>query len=249
MEVWQSWLLALSFFLIALLYSSVGHGGASGYLALLSFFFFSPAQMTTTALFLNCLVAGISFLTFTKAGYFSSRLILPFLVASVPAAFLGGFFPIPDRIYSFLLALALLVAAVRLFVSFRPSKSMGVAPPSVKVALPVGAGIGWLSGIVGVGGGIFLSPLLLLLRWADPKETAAAASGFIMLNSLAGLAGRWMNGGIEIGALGVFMSAAFLGGLIGARLGANHFSGMSLRRLLGVVLIIASAKLIVRSFS
>jgi len=158
------------FFIIALLYSSVGHGGASGYLAVLSFFSFVPMQMSTTALILNLLVAGTSFISFYRAGHFSAKLTYPFLITSVLAAFLGGMIIVSPRAYSLLLAVVLLFAAFRLIIEIRPAPEISVSKfPSLLVALPVGAGIGLISGIVGVGGGIFLSPLILFMKWAVPQ--------------------------------------------------------------------------------
>lgn len=240
-------LLIPAFFLMALLYASVGHGGASGYLALLSLApaALEPAQMATTALTLNVVVAGTALVAFLRAGYFSWRLTWPLIAASVPTAFLGGLVPMPLHLYKILLAVALGVAAVRLAVNLRGREENGVVRPSLALALPVGAGIGWLSGAVGVGGGIFLSPLLLLLRWATPKQVAAASACFILVNSAAGLAGRAARSGLAYGSLAPLLVAALIGGLIGAHLGANHFSGQALKRLLAVVLLVAAAKLLI----
>jgi hypothetical protein len=234
------------FFAVAALYSSVGHGGASGYLAVLSFFSFAPKSMSTTGLILNLFVAGTAFVSFYRAGHFKARFTWPFILASVPAAFLGGMIHLPAQTYAFLLAGALLFAAFRLVVAFRPATPNDDSKfPGLVVALPVSAGIGMISGIVGVGGGIFLSPLILLMGWANPKQTSATSACFIFVNSLAGLAGRFTGGLFEIGLLAPFVAAAFLGGLAGAHLGANLFSSRTLQRALGVVLIIAAYKLLV----
>jgi hypothetical protein len=234
------------FFAVAMLYSSVGHGGASGYLAVLSFFSITPKSMSTTGLILNLFVAGTAFVSFYRAGHFSAALTWPFLLTSVPAAFLGGMIRVPPKAYSLLLAIALLFAAFRLIIQFRSEASRDTAKvPHLLTALIVGAGIGLLSGIVGVGGGIFLSPLILLMNWADPKRTSAASACFILVNSLAGLAGRLASSNFEIGLLAPFVGAAFLGGIVGSYLGANQFSSLTLRRVLGVVLIIAAYKIVV----
>jgi len=238
------WWLIPSFFLIALLYASVGHGGASGYLAVLSLVAVKPDEMATTALILNLFVATVTLVSFMRAGHFSARLAWPFIVTSVPAAFLGGVVPIPVRLYAVMLAAALGVAAFRLAVELPGHREDSVARPRLAVAMPVGGGIGWISGAVGVGGGIFLSPLLLFLRWATPKQAAAASAGFILVNSLAGLVGRAARSGLAYGPLVPLLVAALIGGLIGAHLGANHFSGKALKRLLAVVLLIAAAKLL-----
>jgi len=231
--------------IVALIYASVGHGGASGYLAVMALFAYAPAHMASSALLLNVLVAGTSWVMFCRAGYGAWRLLWPFLVGSVPAAFLGGWLPVSGRVYGWLLAAALLVAAARLCLAVPPMTGSMIRRPGRLVALAVGAGIGLLSGIVGVGGGIFLSPLMVLLRWADPKPTATASAGFIVVNSVAGLAGRMATGRLVIGSVMPLVVAAFAGGLIGARLGANHFSGLWLRRVLAAVLVVASVKLLV----
>ncbi|HEX9829808.1 MAG TPA: sulfite exporter TauE/SafE family protein [Bacteroidota bacterium] len=239
-----SLILVLIFF-VAMLYSSVGHGGASGYLAVLSFFAVAPAEMSSTALVLNLLVAGVGAYLYTKAGHLSWKLTWPFLVTSIPMAFVGGLLTVSDKIYFLLLAAVLLVAAVRLAtaknIAHNDSETSNLR---LGVALPVGAGVGILSGIVGVGGGIFLSPLMIFMKWADPKRTAAVSALFIWVNSLAGLGGRFLRDALVFGDLLPLVVAAFLGGLLGSYVGANKFSGAMLRRVLAIVLLIASFKLV-----
>ncbi len=240
-------LVALTF-LISFIYSSVGHGGASGYLALLSFFAIPHQQMTTSALCLNLLVAGMAFWSFFRASYFSWRLVWPFAVASVPLAFVGGFLKVSVNIYSTLLAGVLVFAAWRLVFEFHQDTSKVVIhPPSFLVSLSIGGIIGILSGMVGIGGGIFLSPLLLFLHWADPKRTAATSAAFIFINSLAGLLGKFASHQFQLSPVVIYMAVtAFLGGIIGSRLGANHFSGRWLCRILAGVLLIAALKLLLK---
>ena len=229
-------------FLVAMLYASVGHGGASGYLAAMSLVGgYAPAAMSTSALLLNLVVASTAWLTFWRAGHGSWSLLWPFVVSSVPAAFIGGWLPISAQTYRWLLAGCLLVAAARLCLP--PLWDGRPDSPPLTVALPVGGLIGVMSGIVGVGGGIFLSPLMVLLRWTDVKRTAAISAAFIVVNSLAGLAGRLIAGRLLIGSLALLVIAALTGGVIGSRLGANHFSGLWLRRLLAAALVIAAGKL------
>lgn len=241
-----SLILALTF-LVAVIYSSVGHGGASGYLALLSFFSIPHDQMATSALILNLLVTGVAFWFFWKAAHFSWSLTWPFVVTSMPAAFAGGLMKIPSQVYSLLLAFALLFAAFRLWIDLKQKEgTVLVKTPSPAVSFPVGAGVGMLSGLVGVGGGIFLSPLILLRRWANAKVTAATSAVFIFVNSFAGLTGRFFRESFELALTPVLLgmvACAFLGGVLGSRLGANHFSGLWLRRILALLLIIACFKL------
>ena len=242
--------------LVAALYASVGHGGASGYLALMALAGCEHNLMSTTALLLNLLVAGTAWRMFTQAGHGSWRLIWPFVIGSVPMAIVGGWLQVPPAIYGGCLAIAFIAAAIRLGL-----QSGGAAPvtrlralsrlpcarsPRLPAAMAIGAGIGLLSGIVGVGGGIFLSPLMLLCGWANPKRTAAASAGFIVLNSLAGLAGRFAAGRLAAPA-GILplAIAACAGGIIGAHIGARRLPHLALRRVLAGVLVIAAAKWLV----
>lgn len=235
--------LLILIFLVALVYASVGHGGASGYLAVMSLLGHdASAQRGTSALLLNVLVAGTAWLTFWRAGHGSFQLLWPFVVSSLPAAFLGGWLPVPAQAYRWLLAACLLVAAVRLCLPPMRDDAPTGAPP-LAVALPAGGAIGVVSGIVGVGGGIFLSPLMVLLRWATLKRTVAMSAAFIVMNSLAGLAGRWLAGRLHVGALLPMVITAVMGGLVGARLGAHHVPPCGLRWLLALVLLIAASKL------
>lgn len=232
-------------FLVAFAYASVGHGGASGYLAVLSFFGLAPAAMAPSALCLNLLVSGTSFTSYWRSGHFAGRLLWPFLLTSVPFAFLGGLLAVPAGLYTLLLGLVLFFAAARLLLVQPPVREESLLrPPSLVVALPVGAGIGLLSGIIGVGGGIFLSPLLILSKWADAKRTAAASAAFIWVNSAAGLYGHLLRKTVDWPGLLWLVGAAFAGGLLGSYLGARHFRGVWLRRILGVVLLVATIKLL-----
>ncbi|MSQ33979.1 MAG: sulfite exporter TauE/SafE family protein [Dehalococcoidia bacterium] len=250
MEIGTVLALSALVLMVAALYSSVGHGGASGYLAVLSLFAFAPVQMATTALVLNVLVAVAGVVAFWRAGHLSWRLLLPFAMASVPAAFLGGLLGIKSEAYSLLLAAVLAFAALRLGLRIEPRASAEVPrKPPLGVALTTGGVLGFLSGVVGVGGGIFLSPLLILWGWATIKTTAAVSAGFIVVNSLSGLLGRALSGNFEIGALAFLIPVAFVGGLLGSYLGARRFSGLLLRRLLAVVLAVAAVKLVLTALS
>ena len=238
-------LIAALTFLVAFIYSSVGHGGASGYLAALSFFAVPREQMATSALCLNLFVAGASFYSFYKAGYFSWKLTWPFALGSIPAAFLGGLIKVPPASYDRLLAGALIFAGLRLILDVEKKAGPEHPLPPLAVSLPTGGSIGFLSGIVGVGGGIFLSPLLILFRWADPKKVAATSAFFILVNSASGLWGRCTRGAFQMPPyLIVLLLVAFLGGITGSWIGARRFSSLWLKRMLALVLWMAVVKLI-----
>lgn len=227
--------------LAASLYSSVGHGGASGYLAVMALLGVAPAAMKPAALVMNIFVAGLAAWRLYRARYFDARLFWPFAFGSIPLAFVGGLLTLPGHFYRYLVGAALLVAAGRLLIEARDLPARSAPPPGL--AVTVGAVLGFVSGLTGVGGGIFLSPLLLFLRWADMRHTAALSAAFILLNSLAGLAGQVSAGaGIPPG-LPWMVLAALAGGAVGAELAVRRLAPVKLRRLLGVVLTIASAKM------
>ncbi|MFH0908012.1 MAG: sulfite exporter TauE/SafE family protein [bacterium] len=228
----------------AALYASVGHGGASAYLAAMALAGMSPGVMKPTALVLNILVSGIAAARFCRAGCFKPRLFRPFAAASIPAAFLGGLTSPGDQTYRIVVGIVLVFAAIRLFLSVRTADAAPARVPSTGVSLVAGAVIGWLSGLVGVGGGIFLSPLLLLVRWADPRSTAAVSAVFILVNSVSALAGHLASLGSLPEALPCWAAAAVLGGFAGAQYGSRYSSMALLRRLLAAALLVAAAKLI-----
>ncbi len=243
-----TWLLIAGLvFLVAAIYSSVGHGGASGYLFVLSFFSFTTAEMSTTALLLNILVAGTAFTSYAAARYFRPRVLFAFLVTSTPMAFIGGLIHVPPITYALLLALALTASALRIAWSGPRSttEEAETRPISLPIALATGGVVGLVSGIVGVGGGIFLSPILLIARWATLKQTAAVSAAFIVVNSVSGLAGRLASNQFVAGELLWLVPVAFLGGVIGAYSGAWKLGAVPLRWLLAFVLVIAAGKLIV----
>ncbi len=238
-------ILAALTFLVAFIYSSVGHGGASGYLAVLSFFAVPRDQMASSALCLNLLVAGIAFYSFHKRRYFSWELTWPFVLGSIPAAFWGGLIKIPAVSYDRLLAGALIFAGIRLILDVEKKTVPANHPPPLGVSLPLGGAIGFLSGIVGVGGGIFLSPLLILFRWADPKKVAATSAFFILVNSASGLWGRHARGSFGIPSqLVLLLLFAFFGGIAGSQAGARYFSNLWLKRVLALVLWMPVVKLL-----
>lgn len=239
----DTFVLALLIFAAGLLYSSVGHAGASGYLAAMALFGLAPDVMKPTALVLNILVALIATVQFRRAGFFSWRIFWPFAISSIPFAFIGGALSLPGSVYKQILGLILLFAAYRLF-QFRHLEDTDTARPvPILWAMLFGAGIGLLSGAIGVGGGIFLSPLLLFMGWGKTKETAGVSAAFILVNSIAGIAGHLSSVKILPDAVYPWAIAAVLGGIIGSSLGSRRFVNATLYRLLAIVLVIAGAKL------
>ena len=235
-------LIIAAIFVVAVLYSSVGHGGASGYLAVMAFLSVAPTVTRPTALVLNLFVASIGAFQFYRAGHFSWKLFWPFAVTSIPFAFVGGMITLPTNVYKILLGLVLLFAAFRLAWSF--SKDVDPVPPKIWIALISGAAMGLLSGLVGVGGGIFLTPLLLLMNWSETKTAAGISALFILVNSIAGLLGNYRQVDLLPSDVWFWIAAAVAGGILGSQLGAHRFNSLMLRRLLAVVLMLAAVKLI-----
>jgi uncharacterized membrane protein YfcA len=235
-------LLALLILVAALLYASVGHGGASGYLAVMALCGVAPETMKPAALALNVLVSSVALVQFARAGAFEWRLFWPFALVSAPCAYLGGRVP-PAEFYGPLVGAVLLFAAWRLAAGARVATQPARALPRA-LALVSGAAIGFLSGLTGVGGGIFLAPLLLLTRWAEPRQTAGVSAAFILVNSLAGLAGHGAPLAHLPPAFPWWAAAALAGGLTGATLGSRHLPGPTLRRLLALVLVVAGVKML-----
>lgn len=231
-------------FLAALLYSSVGHAGASGYLAVMALFGVAPEVMRPGSLALNVLVASIAAVKFHRAGRFSWRVFWPFALTSVPAAFIGGRIVLPTEGYRVAVGVVLLFAAVRMLARVSTEDTPSLRPPPVPAALLLGAAIGLLSGLTGVGGGIFLSPLLLLLHWADFRSAAGVAAVFILVNSVSGLVGYATAGFAFPDGLAYWAVAAVAGGWIGAEYGSRRLAVPVLRRLLSLVLLIAGLKLV-----
>lgn len=235
-------LLSLGIFVIALLYSSVGHAGASGYIAVMSLLSLAPAVIKPTALTLNILVASIGAWQFWRAGHFRWTLFWPFALLSIPLAFLGGYLNLPTPLFKLLVGVVLILSAVRLLL--RPPVEQEPRPPHRAVALLSGGGIGLLSGLTGTGGGIFLTPLLLFMRWAQVKTAAAVSALFILLNSVAGLAGNISSSQQFPTFALALVAAAGVGGAIGSYLGSHRFDPTLIKRFLAAVLLIAGSKLI-----
>ena len=236
-------LLLLLLSLVAFLYSSVGHGGASGYLAIMAIMGVAPAMIKSSALVMNLAVSLFSFIGFYRAGHFRLKLFLPFALASIPMAFVGGTMTLSDSIYKKILAVCILFSIVRLIYKFDTDENNRSIP--IWAGVLSGGLIGLLSGMIGIGGGIILSPLMLLMRWANLKETAAVSALFIFVNSLSGLYGQLQKGGINLPEnMQWAVLATIIGGLAGSYFGSQKFNVPTLKKLLAVGLVIACLKLI-----
>ena len=229
--------------IMAFLYASVGHGGASGYLAILAIFSFSPAVMKPSALILNVFVAIISFYQYYKSGYFKWKLFWPFALGSIPASYLGSTIPLSDTIYKKVLGVALLFAIIRLIFSIKESGEL-TKNPNPLISMSIGIFIGLLSGMIGIGGGIILSPVILLFHWGNMKETAAVSALFIFVNSMAGLAGLFGKPLTLTPEIYGWIAISIISGAAGAYFGTQKFNPVLLKRVLALVLCIAGVKLI-----
>jgi len=245
-EEWIVALLAAGMLLAAFGYASVGHGGASAYIAAMALAGIAPAEMRPIALLLNILVASLGTWKFYRAGYFRWRLFWPFAVVSIPMAYVGGAITLPGQAYKILVGLVLLYAAWQLWRSGKSGEEMReVRQPPVGWAMAIGAAMGLLAGLTGVGGGIFLSPLLLMLGWAGTKQTSAVAAPFILVNSVAGLAAVFVARGAALPWYVWILAVAVLaGGWLGAEYGSRRFANPVVRRVLAIVLALAGAKMI-----
>ncbi len=240
--------LAAAFAVLATLYSTVGHGGGSGYLMAMGVAAVAAEVMRPTALTLNLFVASVALIRFGRVGAFHWRTLWPFVITSVPCAMLGGAIDLDPVLYKRLVGVVLLLAALRL--AYRipgPQDDEPQRDVPVPAGLAWGAAIGLLSGLVGVGGGIFLSPILLIFGWSSARRTAGISAAFILISSAAALIGLIASRGappIDPATTGVFVVAVLGGGLIGTSIGARRLGYVGLRRMLAVVVIIAGLKMI-----
>lgn len=240
----ETLLLAVLFLLAALLYSSVGHGGASGYIAAMGLMGVAPSVMKPTALALNILVAGVALVKFYRQGAFSWQLFIPLAITAIPMAYLGGSMQLPAQWYKPLVGLVLIYAAWRSLFGATKEGDYALRPVSYWVLGITGALLGLLSGLTGVGGGIFLSPLLLLLRWASVRVISGVAAAFILVNSCAGILGVLSTGATVHPGLPLWLLVVLVGGLIGAEYGSRRLATASIRRLLALVLLVAGVKML-----
>lgn len=234
-------LFLLLLFVVAFLYASVGHGGASGYLALMAVWGVTSTVAKPIALILNCCVSLLAFIAFYKEGYFNKKLFLSLAVASIPFSFLGSKIPLQEHVYKSVLAVMLCIAAARLFFVSKEQKQ--ISEPPLIALLVIGSIIGLLSGMIGIGGGIILSPLLIIMAWSTVKETSGVSALFIFVNSIAGLFGLYQKGIAFTTDMKYMLVVAILGGLLGSLLGAKKFQVDGLKKILAFGLLIASLKL------
>lgn len=236
------WLMTGCILVVALLYSSVGHAGASGYIAVMSLFGLAPEEIRPTALSLNILVAAITTWQFWRAGHFSWRLFWPFALPAVPMAFVGGYWSLPTALFEILVGVVLLVSSAQL--ALRPPPEGEPRAPKIPLALGTGVGLGLLSGLTGTGGGIFLTPLLIFAGWARTSTAAAVSAPFILLNSVAGLTGNVMSTQRLPEFILPLIAVVVAGGFVGSYLGSRRLPHLAIKRLLAAVLLIAGIKLI-----
>ena len=238
------WIFLVLLPVIAFLYAAVGHGGASGYLALMALFSFSPEVMRPTALLLNLFVAGIAFVHYWRAGYFNPKLFFVFAISSIPFSFIGGMVNVDAKVYKITLGFLLIFAILRMLNVFGKERDNLVAT-KWSIGIIIGAVIGFFSGMIGIGGGIILSPVILLLHWGRVKEAAAVSALFIWVNSAAGMAGQFAVGiKLDVNSL-LFVVLAVIGAYFGGYFGSKKLNNLQLRYLLAFVLVLAAVKLLV----
>lgn len=241
-EIDYIWIFLLILPVVAFMYAAVGHGGASGYLALMALFSFAPDTMKPTALLLNLFVAAISFIHYAKSGYFNKKLFLSFAIASIPLAFVGGLIEVDASIYKKVLAVLLIFAILKMLNVFG-KESDTIKDVKVWQGLSIGGIIGFFSGLIGIGGGIILSPVILLMKWGKMKEAAAVSALFIWVNSAAAMGGQ-LSSGVKIDTQAfLLVGIAVIGGFLGGYFGSKKFNNQGLRYMLAVVLFIACIKL------
>jgi len=237
-------MIAVGIFIAATLYASVGHAGASGYIAVMALAGLAPESLKPAALCLNILVASIATVKYYRVGAFSKTLLLPLIITSIPCAYVGGLISLPGGVYKPLLGAALIYAAWYSFSTAKTAPLAGVNTPKTSVLVVAGGAIGLLSGLIGVGGGIFLSPILLFLRWGETRVISGVAAAFILVNSIAGLIGVMSKHPALPEGLPVWAIAAVIGGWMGAEFGSKRLDSTAIRRVMAVVLVVAGGKML-----
>ena len=242
LEIEHLWLFLSLLAIVAFLYASVGHGGASGYIALMAIFSFTTATIKPIALLLNLFVSGIAFYHYYRTGHFNKKLFIPFAVASIPSAFIGGRLQIDANLYKTFLAILLIFAILKMLNVFGV-RSKQVKEIKVWQGVAIGSCIGFISGLIGIGGGIILTPIILLLHWGKMKEAAAVSALFIWVNSASGLIGQ-LSTGISLSKESfILVAIAMVGGVLGGYFGSKKLNNQKLRYILALVLVMASFKL------
>lgn len=236
--------MAAAFFLVALLYSSVGHAGATGYLAVMAIMGIEPSLMKPTALVLNIIVASIASYNYYKKDAISFKILIPLIIISIPASYIGGRINLPPHYYKPLVGAFLLYAASRAFFTAKINSNYSTKTPNNITLGVVGGALGFLSGLTGVGGGVFLSPLMLMLKWASIRTISGTAAGFILVNSIAGLAGLTSASYSMIDGMSWLVVAVMFGGIIGSEFGSHRYTTSTIQKLLAATLLIAGIKLI-----
>lgn len=238
-----TFLISFAVFVVAFSFATAGHSGASAYLALFALLGMAPAEIKPTVLSLNVVVASITTYKFSRAGHFSWRLIWPFILTSIPFSFLGGLITLPTSIYRILVGVVLVYAALRMLFNAPANENAPASYPPVWFSLLLGAGIGFIGGLIGIGGGILLSPILLLTNWAGPQLTAGTIAVFVLVNSISGLLGHWSASMHLPSQLPVWGLVAGFGGWIGAEIGSRRLSANVLRRMLGLILLVSGLRM------
>jgi uncharacterized protein len=231
-------------FIAAVLYSSVGHAGASGYIAIMALAGLAPESLKPAALVLNILVASIASVQYCRVKAFSWPLLWPLIITSIPCAYFGGVFTLPVHYYKPILGVILIYAAAHSFYTAKTAPLKNVNSPQISILLFAGAAIGFLSGLIGVGGGIFLSPLLLFFRWGETRVISGVVAVFILVNSIAGLLGVMSKHPALPDNLTYWSIAAIIGGALGSTIGSRHFSSTRIRQIMSLVLVIAGGKML-----
>lgn len=243
LDIENIWPFLMVLSIVAFLYSSVGHGGASGYLALMAIFSFAPGMMKPTALLLNLFVAAVAFYHYYKEGHFNKKLFLYFAIASIPMAFLGGTIEVDASIYKRILGVLLIFAILKMLNVFG-KESLEIKKVKIWQGLLVGGLIGFFSGLIGIGGGIILGPVILLLHWGKMKEAAAVSALFIWVNSAAGMVGQLSSGVTLSSQSFILVLFALIGGFFGGYIGSKKVNNKQLKYVLVFVLFLASFKLV-----